>query len=447
MITENYYPRVLIFGPPFNDFSGGGITMTNLFKGWPKDKIAVAATGHVLQGVTRDVCDTYYLLGKDEQKWVFPFNLVQRNFPSGLISFNSKDAPTEFQHKANLRSVIVDKIFYPFIHWLGLFHWLSKTVFSKQFKRWLSEYNPEILYLQVTAREDVLFSIKLCDYLNLPSVIHNMDDWPSAISRDGILREYWKSRIDREFRLLLNRVDLHLSISKAMSSEYLRRYNMEFKAFHNPIEADAWIVCRKTNFKFNNNHVKILYSGRIGVGITDSLIEVADVIDAANETWGNIKLYIQSPSSDWEVRSRLQKNKCIVMNPVADRADLPVIFSKADILLIANDFDKKGINYLKYSMPTKVSEYMISATPILIYASIETAVSRFFIENDCGCCVTEQDPAKLISALKLLVDNEEYRGKIGLKAFTLAEELFDAKKVRNEFQQLLINLPKKENHV
>ncbi len=51
----NNYPRILIFGPPFNNFTGGGITLSNLFKGWPKDRIAVASTGHVLNNIRTDV--------------------------------------------------------------------------------------------------------------------------------------------------------------------------------------------------------------------------------------------------------------------------------------------------------------------------------------------------------------------------------------------------------
>jgi glycosyltransferase involved in cell wall biosynthesis len=123
-------------------------------------------------------------------------------------------------------------------------------------------------------------------------------------------------------------------------------------------------------------------------------------------------------------------------------SQLPVLFSQADLLLIANDFKKEGIDYLKYSMPTKVSEYMISGTPILIYASGETAVSRFFQEYECGCCVSEQDHEKLKVALKLLISNEEYRKKLSQNAVRIALELFDAEKVRNDFQQLIINLVK-----
>jgi hypothetical protein len=87
------YKKVLIFGQPFNNFTGGGITLTNLFKGWPKEKIAVAYMGHGLYNVTTDVCDIVYQLGIEEYKWVFPFNLIQRKFQSGLKKFDPDRKP------------------------------------------------------------------------------------------------------------------------------------------------------------------------------------------------------------------------------------------------------------------------------------------------------------------------------------------------------------------
>src|ERR1035437_1790428 len=119
-MVENNYPRILIYGQPFNDFSGGGITLSNLFKGWPKDRIAVASTGNLLQKITTEVCNTYYQLGKEEQRWRFPFNIIQRYFPSGLISFNKQKNLRPIPYKTNVRQILVDRLFFPFIHWLGL---------------------------------------------------------------------------------------------------------------------------------------------------------------------------------------------------------------------------------------------------------------------------------------------------------------------------------------
>ena len=437
------FPKILIFGQPFNNFSGGGITLTNLFKGWPKDKIAVAFIGHGLFNVTTDVCDTYYQLGEEEHKWVFPFNLIQRKFPSGLKSFDSKVVlPINFI-QTGIRYKIVNQVFYPFLRWLGLFHLLSRISLSDKFKSWLSVFHPDVLYLQVSTREGLLFAQELNDFLKIPSVIHVMDDWPSTISNKGLLKYYWHKKIDNEFRQLLDHLDLYMSISDRMSDEYKKRYNKKFIPFHNPIEIEHWLPSGKSDFAIDKNQVTILYSGRIGdLGIIDSLVEFASAIDFMNSEEVTIRLHIQTPTKKKDILELLQKFNCVVINPFVEYGQLPDIFSKADILLLANDFSSQGVDYLKLSMPTKASEYMISGTPVLVYAAEETAVSKFFSQNECGYCVTSQGTQEIIKAIQFMIDNREFRQQISKNAVLIAREKFDAFKVRNEFQGLLESLKK-----
>ncbi len=440
----NRYCKVLIFDQPFNDFAGGGITLTNLFKGWPIEKIAVAATGHALYNVTTDVCNLFYQLGKEEHKWIFPFNLIQRSFNSGLISIDIKEKVPYNHDQIGARYLLVNRFFYPILRWFGLFYCLSKLLLSNKFKNWLCEFQPEVLYLQVTTREGLAFAIKLIDYLKIPSIIHVMDDWPSTISNRGIFKKYWSKKIDAEFRQLLDKVDIHLSISEAMSNEYMNRYNKKFIAFHNPIETKVWLPHCKTSYSLNKKYVTILYSGRIGIGITDSVIEIASAIDKIEKNEVNIKLHIQTPVKDQNILNLLQRYNCVVINPFVEYTQIPKIFSEADILLLANDFSVQGVDYLKFSMPTKASEYMISGTPILVYSAEETAVSKFFSQNECGYCLTRQGTEEIIKALQFMIGNEEYRKKISRNAVLLAKEKFDAEKVKKNFQKIINNLPKKE---
>lgn len=439
------YPNILIFGQPFNDFSGGGITLTNLFKQWPKDKIAVTFIGHGLLNVTIDICDTYYQLGEEEHKWVFPFNLIQRKFPSGLKSFDSKDRLKSAKNiRTGLRFKIVNSFFYPFLRWIGLFHALSHIYLSDRLTSWLKEFKPDILYIQASTRETILFARDLNDFLKIPSVIHVMDDWPSTISNRGLLKNYWNKKINREYRDLLGKATLHLSISEAMSEEYMKRYNKIFIPFHNPIETDRWLKHSKTVFSINPDHVTILYSGRVGdYGIADSLLEVASAIDSMNTEF-SVRLHIQAPAHAKNSLDRLLKFKCVVINPFVEYEKIPEVFSQADMLILANDFTKQGVNYLRYSMPTKASEYMISGTPIIVYASEKTAISKFFRTNECGFCVTHQNREEIIKAFEFLINNEEYRKNISRNAVNLAKEKFDAEKVRKEFQFLIARLNVKE---
>jgi len=116
---------------------------------------------------------------------------------------------------------------------------------------------------------------------------------------------------------------------------------------------------------------------------------------------------------------------------------MPSLLASYDLLFLPLDFDEDGIRFAKLSMPTKTSEYMISGTPILIYSPEETALAKFFIDNNCGYCVTHQSKEELEKAIQFLISNQGYRQEISCNAVKLATEKFDSEKVRQEFQKLL----------
>jgi glycosyltransferase involved in cell wall biosynthesis len=433
------FPRVLIFGQPFNSFSGGGITLTNLFKGWPKDKIAVTYIGHGLVSVTTDICDTYYQLGVKEHKWRFPFNLIQKKFDSGLKSFDKNPEMQFGLNKKGLRFIIVNKFFYPVLEWFGLYHCASKIELSDDFKRWLSEFKPEILYIQVATRETLLFARDLTDYLSIPSAIHNMDDWPSTISRKGLLKTFWTKTIDLEFRDLLDRMDLFLSISNAMSVEYKNRYGKEFKAFHNPIDISEFSGHEKSVTE-KGKSFRILYIGRIGLANRNSVYSFAKAVSGIGKGMAEFTFDIYTPDLNSTDTKRIKNLRKVRIMPSVRHEDVPSLLGNYDLLLLPLDFNETGLKYAQYSIPTKASEYMISGTPILVFAPEKTAISRFCAENECGYCLTTREEGGIVRGIEFLIQNKDYRKEISSNAMRLARELFDDKSVRPKFQKLLTDL-------
>jgi glycosyltransferase involved in cell wall biosynthesis len=439
------YPKILILGQPFNRFSGGGITLTNLFKDWPMDKMAVISFPFMLNNCSFDSCNTNYQLGECEYHWRFPFNLYKQTFQSGIIDKSGTQTTKVNQNKAGIRQFLSEKFINPFFEWLGLTHCQSDIKISEKLQDWLSFFNPDVLYIQVSNREGILFASRLIEYLRIPSVIHMMDDWPSTISEKGLFRNFWKNKILHEFKLLLNKIDLHLSISDAMSVEYRIRYGHEFAAFHNTLDLKIWMPNKKLDLNLDKNGKTILFSGRIGTGINKSLFEVASATEILNQKDNSVKLHIQSPNIDKKTLNLLKKYKSVVINHPIEYSSIPKLYSKADILVIANDFSKKGIRYLKFSMPTKAPEYMISGTPVLVYASSETALYKLFEGNKLGHCVSMRSVHDLTDAINKLLSNIQYREELSNTAVNYAIEHFDSDKVRTKFQQLLVDLSKRNN--
>lgn len=430
-------PRILVFGQPFDNFSGGGITLSNLFKGWPVDKIASLWAPWDNSYYTNDVCKIHYKIGREERKWRFPFCLYKRPFPpSGSEGISDKQNYSLTAHSAGIKNRITGGIINPILSWLGMYHNSSTISISPNLKKWLNDFNPELLYFQVSTYEGIRFAHQLIEYLKIPSVIHMMDDWPSTISTHGLLKNYWQSRIDKRFRILLNKVNLSLSISDSMSEEYNRRYHKEFIPFHNPVDLTLFKTKLITN-GLNNKVIKVLYLGRIGTANANSIIQFATIISQIHKANKQIEFYIYSKDFDLPSIKRLGSFGGVYIYPPVPHEKVPDLFPMFDILLLPLDFTVAGLKFARLSIPTKATEYMLTGVPILVFAPEVTAVSRFFRQNICGHCLTENNPEAILNSLERLTNDSEYRNLLGQNAIKIALQKFDAEKVRLRFRETL----------
>ena len=429
-------PKVLVIGQSFNKTSGGGITQSNLFEGWDKDKIAVACNAHLLRNSENRICEIYYQLGKDEHKWVFPFSLAQKKYPSGLVRFGEDLSNNQLKVANSYRLSLIDKFFYPFLKFTGLFHCIKRIVLSKKFRTWLDLYKPDVIYAQGSDRERVLFALLLQSYLKIPMIYHVMDDWPSVVSNKGMFKKFWYGKIDRELRVLFEKSSLLMSISDFMSLEYKKRYGKNFIAFHNPINIDFWKKYQRTDYELSNTPT-ILYAGRIGLGIDSSLESFAKAILEVNKKLNlAVKFIIQATSKpDW-----VDKYTCVEYRKPVSYNELPKVFSEADFLLLPYDFSEESIRYIKYSMPTKASEYMVSGTPVIIFAPEVTALAQYAKKDAWARVITENNTSALAVELKSLIEEKELRQKIARKAIQTAEENHSSYKVKAEFKKLICSV-------
>lgn len=404
------------------------------------DKIAGMYVNYGYYRLTTDVCRTYYQLGNEEHKWKFPLNLVKQKNPSGLKSFDIKSGESITYARPGLL-LLASRFLFMVVDWLGLNNCNSVISISPKLKDWLSEYKPEILYLQVSTREGILFAIQLIDCLKIPSVIHMMDDWPSTISDHGPFKKFWEVRIDREFRQLLERVDFHLSISDAMSEEYFKRYQKHFKAFHNPVEIEPYSM--HGNKQRQANSFRILYLGRIGTANKESIILFAKVISQLKIDNQRVELDIYSKDAEIPDLKQISELENVKLLPPVPYETVPGMLKEYDLLFLPLDFTAKGLRFARFSIPTKATEYMLSGTPVFVMAPEETAVNRFFKNNSCGFCVSSPKEEKILEGIRFIIRNEEYRNQISRNAVNLAREKFDATAVRQEFQNMLIDLSEK----
>ncbi|WP_245189425.1 group 1 glycosyl transferase [Lunatimonas salinarum] len=404
---------------------------------WPKDRIAVAALGNLVDSTTSfEVCDNYYVLGADELKWGFPLNLVKRKIVSGPLRVQQATDSNRLPKRNNFRAKISSEWVMPPLLRLGVYELLHEIELSPALLNWMREFDPDVIYAQAHTRHRAIFCTKVQRGLKKPMAFHMMDDWLEMVKHESVFGSYWERRSNEDFVDMLKHTSLHLSISDGMAKEYKRRYGFDFRTFHNPIQLDFWRKGQKASYNLARDP-EILYAGRIGLGINESLELMANVIDQLNSERGlSIRFVLQVPErTNW-----MANYTCITFRAPVPYEELPDRFGAADILYLPYDFSPKSLSFIRYSMPTKASEYMISGTPILILAPLDTALSDYAREFNWAQVVGENNEKALKSALLELLEDVQLRKTLAANAISVAEKRHDAEIVREELRNLLENL-------
>lgn len=410
--------------------------MSNLFKGWPKDKLAVASSANLFNDIDTSVCEIYYQLSYNNKLHPFPLGIVLPKIKSGLITLAENNTGGQATESRSGNYKRIYKNLFSVLNFLGLYNILYKQKITSEFEKWLQQYNPDIIYTQLATFELISFTGKIQKLINKPVVIHMMDDWPSTISTKGLFKNTWHRIINKELQSLINRAGLLLSISETMAREYEKRYGKNFITFHNPIEIEFWKSHQRRNYTLSKDPV-ILYAGRIGKGINTTLETIAIAVNQVNSTSGfNIQFLIQAA----EKPSWIIKYKHVYYRAPVAYSELPKVFAEADFLYLPYDFSAESIRFIKYSMPTKAPEYMASGTPIIMFAPGETDL---VINAQKGCwakVVTENKIELLSNAISQLINSESERKQIAENAVRIAESNFDSNKIRNHFKELISSL-------
>ena len=410
------FPRVLVIcSIPINAYSGGGIAMGSFFKGWPQDSIAQIYSCPIELDhsvVQKELVINYYGFLNEEIK---------------------KDPLCNFNLLSNkLLKRIASRFFLA-----NYFADFSKIL------TWCQAFSPQVIYTQPCEFPSFYWWLpyRLSQSLKIPLVTHIMDDWPALIEKKYISSPIKSYLLRHELSKLLKISTENLSISDEMSREFKERYSVQFTKFHGSIELNEWLRINK-QYENNNATFNITYVGKLHSKLQlQSVIDLAGVVSKLRDKGYNIFLNIYTPYIfDKIARAHLSNLPGVLYGGDVEHVNFPSCLASADILILPVNFDKKSLQFVRLSMPNKVSAYMASGTPVLVYGPPETPPVSYADSCKWGYVVSNRNLEELENAVLKLMSSAELRKELGQRARNLALQDFDADKVRQKFRQLICDV-------
>jgi glycosyltransferase involved in cell wall biosynthesis len=376
------YPRVLIVcESPFGLDNGFGVTLTNLFEGWPSDRLAVF--------------------------------FVNNNYqPSSRVCY--------FQQYARAMSSPRRLSAIPFV--LGIRpEWRSRYS-GMWLKRSLRRYKPDLVYTFLHTSSTLRFGHWMAQRLSIPHVIHVGDD---GLGSDISTSKLVHCAADR------------FAISKPMVNEYRNRYGLEFSVFHNGASPDYFRGYRERVDPGSPRLIR--YLGRLHSWLHfDSLKllrEAIEVLDKKGLRW-KVELYGSANLADLDNSGLLGSG--ISYHGQVSRDEGISLLHDSDLLVLPLSYSLDELTSYQYSLPTKLAEYLATGVPVLVLSDPRAASAVYCQANSVAHLIDKPSVSEIVQYLQLLSSDVASGLEQGRRNQLVARTKLNQQTITAEFHEKLI---------
>jgi len=385
-------PTLVIADYPVGYASGFGETLFNLFSGFPDDRLWSAYPGHL--GVA------------DEKKKGQSVKLPSPTRPSlipGRLSLTYYPFLKVQQRRAAKRALqtarhIVDTHSIENLLVIPVTPWILSAALSLH---------------------------KSCPQLNM--ILFVMDDWQGHHECHHLPYSKGRRRLLTE---AVERASVRFAVSREMAAHYESVYGNSWHVAHNGVSRESIQEtvspsCRKK---------QVLLAGDINEFRFDAVMSFAEAINRHNGRNGNpIDLAVMGDVAEKHRRplSRIDAVRFLGRQP--HRTCLNAM-QEADLLYLPLAFNKTATRISRYSLPTKLPEYLATGKEVLFHAPFESALFQVAERYDLKPRVSSTDPAALDAFIESWQGGkEEFETRLS-KARTALLREFDIDELSRTFQ-------------
>jgi glycosyltransferase involved in cell wall biosynthesis len=410
--------------------------LSNLFDGWPKNSLAQVC--YNIGQPDFDVCTRFWRLTKPSViKACFGFT---GNFPlkpldnqggqsasKGIVvnSYDSRSAIERLLGKsaASVRVPIGEVL-------LRLPASLSLSLV-----KWIEDFSPDAVFSTLGNGLMLQLVCRIAKQRRLPIIPYFTDDWIETHYEGVLFRRLLRKSMQFWMGRCLECSQVRMVVSRAMENEYRNRYSGEFVTMKYAVKATRFYALEERS---NNEPIKIVYTGGLVPGRCQPLRDIVDALVQINRDGvrANLSIYTD-PASIRQHAKDLDFSPVITVHEWIPYEELQSVFRETDVLLHVESFDSTFSAWTRYSISTKIADYLMSGRCLFAYGPAEGAALCSIQESGSGVVVTERDQGILQKKLKEILLNHSAREAYGKRARETAILDHEAIGQAEKFRQLV----------
>ena len=303
----------------------------------------------------------------------------------------------------------------------------------------IADFDPELILYRPVPDAPALHEFAMATIqgrLDTPLVTWIMDDWPARLQTDD--PKHFET-LDADWRWLLERSALRLSICDAMSAAFKKRYGFVFEPFANGVDRAAWPAPRERR----DGRFVVRYAGALADNMTArSVLRVAEAIEELAKSGRAVRLEIQTKPL-WKEAQAARfghlKHTRFSTKELSSKKYRDWLAS-ADAVVIGYNFDPESLRYIGLSMANKLPECLASGAPLIAHGPAEAATIAYLKKQDCALIIDSPDKEVLVRELERLLDDPDLYARLAAKGQEVAFSRHDIYSIRERFKTTLSNV-------
>lgn len=376
------FSRVLIINvQSLYENNATGITLRSMFNKWPNDSILeVCLSGPKERAKTDNIRIPSLVMPPSTQ----PINWLCRRTLGIWIAPRLNQSIINDQRQGYDCSADTKQVFKEIIK--GILD-ASPLFQNNNILHAVDEFKPDVVYTMGGGIAPLKMAYFFSNRYNCNIVLHFMDNWRDTHYKSSFFLKPIRKIFDHYLYRVEQRMKFGLGISEMMVREYSMRSHRVYKAMMNSVKS----TLIKSPMLTNNESVVITYTGGMHLNRWKILIEVELCIAKLREKGMLTRLQIYTTDQDREKYEDMFNPNVTEFKKFLPHYEVYRAYEQSDILLHIESSDPKIMEFTKYSLSTKIPEYMSSGKPILCFAPSNLAVYEYINNSGAGVAVSDRE--------------------------------------------------------
>ena len=405
-------PRVLILShSPLSGTQNNGKTLTSLFAGWPREKLAQLYFLDDQPGF--DICGRFFqctdaqmlramLTGAPAGSAVREAPVKPEQAPPSNSLRNSGNA-----HGGMPRAMLsalrwVLNRHYPLPEYGRDLLWRSGRWRSPALVEWLDAFSPEAVFFQ-GSNYPFAYDIAqwICQRYGIKLLIQLTDDYTYVTHPLLPMAWVFRRRYLKKFKAGLARAQAVYAIGPAMQAEYARRFGCD----HIRVAANCVTLQDIAPEPKEKTPLRLLYAGSLHTGRWRVLREIGRALLLLREEGqeATLEIYTPRPLPDG-LRKKLTLEPAMAVCGSLTPQQLAQEMGKANVLVMVESFKPGARKVTRLSLSTKIPEYMAAGRCILAVGPADISSMAYLRQRNAAILVDRPHRKELLQGLRAAFD-------------------------------------------